>query len=83
VSVFSLCSFLFYESSNASVFVFLFATLNASEIVFFVVDFRASQICFDGVGDDPDFSICFVVFLYLIPLADLWFSWIPELINVG
>ena len=80
--VFSLLTFLVYASLNANVFVFLYATSSASEFVFFVVDFRASQICYDGVGDDPDFSICFFVYLYLNLLVDLLFSWILELDNV-
>lgn len=82
VIVFSLLTFLVYASLNANVFVFLYATSSASEFVFFVVDFRASQICYDGVGDDPDFSICFFVYLYLNLLVDLSFSWILEIFGL-
>jgi len=82
VIVFSLLTFHVYASLNANVFVFLYATSSASEFVFFVVDFRASQICYDGVGDDPDFSICFFVYLYLNLLVDLLFSWILEIFGL-
>lgn len=82
VIVFSLLTFLVYANLNANVFVFLYATSRASEFVFFVVDFRASQICYDGVGDDPDFSICFFVYLYLNLLVDLLFSWILEIFGL-
>jgi len=77
VIVFFLLTFLVYASLSANVFAFLCATLNAIEFVFFVVDYRASRIYFDGVGDDPDFPICFVV--CLIPVADLLISWMLEI----